>query len=329
MERGLDYLEQREYHVTAVNDAGEGEPADATARAPRCQDTGPDVGGYTCTEIPFDWADTSDGTSLTFEDLSTDFFVYSTDASGPLQLPFNFTWYGDDHSEVRVLDFGLTCIGNCTDQEMLSGAFIRENDGGPDHEVNCAQTYAPRESMPDPADVRYATVGEEPNRAFVVEWQQVPTGDGGSITVQLHLTEDGKARCMIEEADAWMAYDLPTFTIGTQSSNTTSGVTYRTTPTPLSEVGVQFAPRPHALVAAPTANATNVTVGEPVEFVDASSSPEPITAIAWDFDDRATSTAGAPVHAFEQAGSYNVTLTVEDEIGAVDRGQIEVTVHAP
>jgi subtilisin family serine protease len=338
MERGLDYLEQREYRVTAVNDAGEGEPADATVRAPRCEDTGPDVGGYTCTEIPFDWADTSDGTSITtFEDASWDHYDSAIDTSDPIQLPFNFTWYGDDHSQVRVLDFGLTCIGNCTDRELMesprysSGEYGYEvgNNVGPEHEVNCAQTYDPRESMPDPADVRYSTVGEEPNRTFVVEWQQVPTHEGGSNTFQLHLTEDGKARCMIEEADPWMVYDIPTFTVGTQSSNATSGVTYRTTPTPVSEVGVQFAPRPHHLVAAPTANATNVTVGEPVEFVDASSSPEPITDIAWDFDDGTASTAGAPVHAFEQAGSYTVTLTVEDQAGTTDRAPLEVTVHAP
>jgi PKD repeat protein len=51
-----------------------------------------------------------------------------------------------------------------------------------------------------------------------------------------------------------------------------------------------------------------------------------VASVAWDFDDGTTSTDPNPVHKFDTAGSYDVSLTVTDEDGASDTETIPVSV---
>ena len=53
-----------------------------------------------------------------------------------------------------------------------------------------------------------------------------------------------------------------------------------------------------------------------------------ITSYAWDFDDGDTSTQPAPTHLYDAAGTYDVTLTVVDSLGASDSVTQPVTVAA-
>lgn len=50
-----------------------------------------------------------------------------------------------------------------------------------------------------------------------------------------------------------------------------------------------------------------------VQFTDTSTCPHPIIGWAWDFGDSYTSTERNPIHTYNVAGTYTVTLTVENE----------------
>jgi PKD repeat protein len=66
---------------------------------------------------------------------------------------------------------------------------------------------------------------------------------------------------------------------------------------------------------APTANFTYTAQDLTVSFSNASSDDKGIASYAWNFGDTLTSSAQNPVHSYQQAGSYNVTLKVTDTSG--------------
>ncbi len=83
-----------------------------------------------------------------------------------------------------------------------------------------------------------------------------------------------------------------------------------------------------APVAAVSANATSVLVGEDITFSGTGStdSDGSISSYSWDFGDTYSSTSSGPTHAYTSAGSYTVTLTVTDNDGATDTETVTITV---
>lgn len=71
---------------------------------------------------------------------------------------------------------------------------------------------------------------------------------------------------------------------------------------------------------------TAPTIGQPVKFTDTSGGGAAETWL-WDFDDGDTSSAQSPTHAFNEEGSYEVRLQVENSAGSSDKTH-EVTVSA-
>ena len=67
-------------------------------------------------------------------------------------------------------------------------------------------------------------------------------------------------------------------------------------------------------------------VGETVTFTDESTGERMITSREWDFGDGTTDTGAAPTHAYDAAGDFSVTLTVEDEEGATASTTRTITV---
>ena len=79
-----------------------------------------------------------------------------------------------------------------------------------------------------------------------------------------------------------------------------------------------------------TASKIQAEINEAITF-DASGSTDSdgsVASYAWTFGDGGTSTEQVATHAFTQAGSYNVQLTVTDDEGATDKTSIRIDVLA-
>jgi len=69
----------------------------------------------------------------------------------------------------------------------------------------------------------------------------------------------------------------------------------------------------------PTAAFTSSCSNLTCSFTNTSSDPDgSISASSWDFGDGQTSTVASPTHSYAAAGTYNVTLTVTDNLGATN-----------
>jgi len=76
----------------------------------------------------------------------------------------------------------------------------------------------------------------------------------------------------------------------------------------------------------PQSPAVDANVEFTITIVD-DDQPEGLDHIyAWDFDDGDTSDAASPRHAFDEAGTYTVEVTVTDDEGATDTATIEIAV---
>ncbi|MBI1341460.1 MAG: PKD domain-containing protein [Terrimonas sp.] len=55
-----------------------------------------------------------------------------------------------------------------------------------------------------------------------------------------------------------------------------------------------------------------------INFIDSTTSNDPVTLYSWDFGDGATSSQPAPSHFYATTGYYNITLAVQTQIGCTD-----------
>jgi subtilisin len=99
---------------------------------------------------------------------------------------------------------------------------------------------------------------------------------------------------------------------------------------PLLNVGRLMGIVPPPVNKAPSASFTYSASGLTVTFTDTSTDSDgTIVSRSWSFGDSGTSTDQNPLHTYAQAGTYNVTLTVNDDDGATGTVTQPVTVNAP
>ena len=92
---------------------------------------------------------------------------------------------------------------------------------------------------------------------------------------------------------------------------------------------VTVTPRPNALPVADAGPERTVRVGEPVRF-DGGGSVDPDGALVgyrWHFGDGTVARGRSPLHAFQRAGVFEVTVEVEDRRGALASDRTTVTVQ--
>ena len=139
---------------------------------------GPDQYGYTCEE----------GGGFSYIDATENTFLYDDDGVMPIPLPFPFTFYGTTYTDIYVGSNGTLQFGSGTvafPERCLAD--------GPNPGVG--DLIAP---YWDDLDLSFyglhetATIGEAPNRIFVIEWDDVPRYGGNpddTVTFEVQLFE--------------------------------------------------------------------------------------------------------------------------------------------
>jgi hypothetical protein len=139
---------------------------------------GPDLYGYTC----------ASGAGYTYIDATIDTLLYQDDGTTTLPLPFPFTFYGTTYTEVQLSSNGNLQFGHD------NPTYLNEcMTGGP--VADMSDMIAP---FWDDLDLtfygylEYETVGEAPNRLFVIEWDNVPPFQAepeDAVTFEVQLFE--------------------------------------------------------------------------------------------------------------------------------------------
>jgi len=180
-----------------------------------------------------------------------------------------------------------------------------------------------------------ATIGAMSNQAPVAVANGPYTG---SVNMALNFSSDGS-----EDPDgsivayAWDFGDGSTATEANASHAYSKEGTYNITLTVTDNDGIMGTDSTTAVIGVgnlpPTADAKgpySAKVNEKVQF-DGSGSKDPdgsIVSYEWDFGDGDTDSAQSPLHSYTKEGTYNVTLTVYDDSGAMDADVTTVTVTA-
>lgn len=182
-------------------------------------------------------------------------------------------------------------------------------------------------------DTTSVTVGEVVN--------QVPTADANgpySGTVGMTVAFDGSASTDPDGdlvAYSWDFGDGSTGTGASASHSYDSEGTYNVTLTVTDNDGAQDADSTTAVIGsgnlAPVADAGGPysgTQGLDIQFDGSGSSDADgsIVAYQWDFGDGSVSTDQNPTHSYAASGTYNLTLTVYDDSGAMDADSASVEV---
>ncbi len=168
---------------------------------------GPDWYGYTC----------EGGAGFAYIDADQDTQLYADDGAVTLELPFPFTFYGTTYTEVTASSNGTLQFGRANPQFA--------NDCLTDGPVlGMGELIAP---LWDDLDLQFegfletTTVGEAPNRIFVVEWDDVPRfGDNpeDKVTFAVQLFETSHdILFMYEDVAALEGHNGSSATIGLQS----------------------------------------------------------------------------------------------------------------
>ncbi|MCB9421837.1 MAG: hypothetical protein H6667_18700 [Ardenticatenaceae bacterium] len=169
---------------------------------------GPDGYGYTCTG----------GTGFAYIDATQDTGLYADDGVIALELPFPFTFYGTTYTEINASSngnlqfgstnprYGNTCLANQPVAEM--GEMIAP--------------YWDDLNLLEFGFLETETVGEEPERIFVVEWDDVPVfGDNPDdrVTFAVQLFESSNDIVFLyEDVTRFDGHNGASATIGLQSA---------------------------------------------------------------------------------------------------------------
>lgn len=165
---------------------------------------GPDLYGYTC----------DSGTAFAYIDATTDTQLYSDDGLVSLQLPFPFTFYGTTYTELQASSNGNLQFGSGNpffNNECMAEAPVAE----------MGEMIAPFWDDLDLTAFGFLetdTVGEAPNRIYVLEWDDVPRfGDPEDrVTFAVQLFEGSQ--------DILFLYEDVTLLEGNNGSSATIGI---------------------------------------------------------------------------------------------------------
>lgn len=300
------YAEKGTYNVTlTVTDDGDAMDSAVTSVSVDAANQPPDSGNQPPVANPAGPYVAGEGEELVFDGTG------SSDPDGDIA---SYAW-----------DFGDSTTG--------SGA-------NPTHTYATAGTYNVSLTVTDDGGLTAsamttATIGALNNQAPVA----VANGPyAGSVNMALNFSSEGS-----EDPDgsivayAWDFGDGGTSTEANPSYTYSNEGTYNVTLTVTDNDGIMGTAATTAVIGVgnlpPTADAKgpySAKVNEMVQF-DGGNSKDPdgsIVSYEWDFGDGSTGSTESPLHGYADAGTYNVTLTVYDDSGAMDADVTTVTVTA-
>jgi hypothetical protein len=291
--------------------------------------TGSSTGGYTCQDVADAWVDASSGTQLP---LTVD------DGFAPVSLPFSFTFYGQTSTQAYVSTNGFVTLGSSAGSSNAQNPVI-PGTGAPNGVI------APFWDDLNPAAggaVYTMVTGSAPNRAFHVEWLNVPHfRNVGAATLELSLYETtNEIRFRYLDTD----FGNATFnagrsaTAGVEDQTGTQGTQYSRNAAVLTNGKAiscsQGEPPPPPALAITTTSVPGGTVGQaysqpvtatggttPYGWSVVSGSLPPGLTLSPTGTPSAT-VSGTPT----TAGTYNFTVRVTDGAAATDTQPLSITI---
>jgi subtilisin family serine protease len=133
--------------------------------------------GHGCAPIPFDWVDAGNQTGL-----------FGDEFAGRLVLPFDFDFYDGTYHAVFLSDNGYI---NFLAPDQYNGFPVSIPSTSPPN----AAIYPFWQDLflDDLSSIDYDTIGDSPNRAFVIEYHDVKVfGASARLTFEVKLWEDGR-----------------------------------------------------------------------------------------------------------------------------------------
>lgn len=232
------------------------------------------------------------------------------------------TWFQDGSGVWAASDAGSVD----TDARIVS-ANSSATDGAAEAPVS--MIYGPIVGPTDSLEVVPRIENASLNRTTVHQGETVSVSAdvnndaAASAVIDVQLTVDGTARASrlarVDAASSQMVtFDLTAQDLGSHE---------------IEVAGVSAGTLTVFEATAPIANAgddRSVKVGQTIQF-DGSESSDNVGIVdyAWDFGDGTTATGATASHAYQTAGTYEVTLTVRDEAGNANSDVVTVTVTKP
>lgn len=290
---------------------------------------GPDPFGYVFID-----SDEPGGPAYDFEDISgsgTALGLGDDQVSGGIPLGFTFSYYGVDYSQVHVSSNGFLTVlpgqyhGCCLGQPIPTAGSPNGVIAGWWEDLNPSAA----------GTVHYQTLGAAPNRRFIVQFTSVPHyPNNNPTTFQFKLFEGSN---FIEvHYQAALTNGAP-HTAGIENEDGAIGLQYYrggdALTTPLAVRYFTGAPVITSVTGTPA------PVGSPLvaEFTDPNPGDTHTCTIAWDAvvqpgvvvepsgGNPGTCTGTFPA----EAGFYDITVTVTDDLGASGTATVEAIVYDP
>ena len=170
---------------------------------------GPDDYGYTWDDsVTYAWVYATNGADVGFSGSSPQL-------TGPIALPFNFTFYGHTYSEIYIASAGYLTF----DEQAVVMQGEIPHPGWPNAVI--APYWAPLAyaAAGPTARAYYKTGGSAPNRYFAVEWYRVLAGDD-VYTFEVLLYENGDILFQYQD----MAYNNPVHLCGSEGIEDADGL---------------------------------------------------------------------------------------------------------
>ncbi len=261
--------------------------------------------GHGCRRVAFDWVDATSNTAL-----------FGDQTVGHLAMPFSFPFYGESYDDVYITDNGYLTfeVPEFSDPTPIA----IPSTGTPNNSV-----YALWQNLviDGASAVRYDTVGTSPDRAFVVEYEQLKVGPRfgdlstsaepavtGRVDIEVKLWEDGTIDILYGDNPANPG-DGRDASIGIENADGTDALQFSFSEDLVSpNVAYRYEPVPNGVV---SGTITDANDGLPIGGAVVSADP----------GGRASTTDADGAYSLRlRPGSYRLSFSAEDYVTHEEAG---------